>query len=105
MKAVNTEQLLQDYEVIAAEQEARLAEIERQALAFANARGYTAEKAEEFIKYVQHAENDGLTEQEKAVLNVLGKYIYEEADEPETAQAVYSESVGEAEADNGEVAD
>lgn len=102
MKAVNSEMLLQDYEILAAEQAARLAEIERQALSFANSRGYNAERAEEFIAFVKKTENNGLTEQEKALFDVLGKYIYEVEPETEAAEAVYSENTDAAEANNGE---
>lgn len=100
MKAVNTEKLLEDYEILAAEKAARLADIEQQALAFANARGYNAERAEEFIEFVKKTENDGLTEKEKALFDMLGKYVYEVDPEAEAAEAVYSENA--VEADNGE---
>lgn len=91
MKVVNTEKLLQDYEILAAEKAANLADIRQQALAFANTRKYNAERAEAFIAYVAETENGGLSEEQKTLFDVLGKYIEEV--EPE------------AEAGNGEVVD
>lgn len=77
MKRVNEEKILNDYENLSLKKEQKNEEIKQIATQFANTRGYSEEKTNEFIKYLQLSENDGLNEEEKKVFDILSNYIEE----------------------------
>lgn len=92
MKKVNEELLLADYEEILQKQDGKIACIEAEARAFADGRGYDEAKKEEFVKFVLSMENDGLSADEKKLIEILGKYITEVKEEVEVEDAAPAEN-------------
>lgn len=82
MLKVNEEKLFNDHAALVAKRESNLAEIEKQATAYAASRGYDEEKTAQFVAYTQELEGDGLSAEEKAKLEILEAYIEEVEEEP-----------------------
>ena len=98
MLQVNSEKLLQDYDNLCKKRSLNREQIEEAARVFAITRGYDEERTAAFVKYVQETEEDGLSDSERAKIELLSEYVEDVTVEEEVA----NEAADSMEADNGE---
>ena len=79
---VNVDKVLADYNALAKKQETKLAEIEVEARAYAQKRGFDEDKTLETIDMFQTLEDNGLSGEDADKFNLLDEYIDEVEDAP-----------------------
>lgn len=90
MLKVNEEKILFDHKELVEKKEKNLAAIEIDAKAYAVAHGYDEEKTAKFIAFTQDIQGNGLSDKEKAKLEILTGYI-DEVEEPVAEEAESAE--------------
>lgn len=94
MLQVNTERLLEDFaSAYNAVIEAKQSNIDKIAK-FAHERGYDEEKTKAFIDFVLNLDNNNKQSEEQTFVNIVGKYIYEVEEAPETDSQAIEEPYG-----------
>ena len=94
MLQVNTERLLEDFaSAYNAVIEAKQSNIDKIAK-FAHERGYDEEKTKAFIDFVLNLDNNDKQSEEQTFVNIVGKYIYEVEEAPETDSQAIEEPYG-----------
>ena len=93
MLKVNSEAILHTYRALVDAREAGHAQIEAAARTFAVNRGYDEEKTAAFVDYVSNVEGDGLSDEERATLSILGKFVENVTDEAMATEAANGEAV------------
>ena len=94
MLQVNTERLLEDfasaYNAVIQAKQSNIDEIAK----FAHERGYDEEKTKAFIDFVLNLDNNDKQSEEQTFVNIVGKYIYEVEETPETDSQAIEEPYG-----------
>ena len=94
MLQVNTERLLEDfasaYNAVIKAKQSNIDEIAK----FAHERGYDEEKTKAFIDFVLNLDNNDKQSEEQTFVNIVGKYIYEVEETPETDSQPIEEPYG-----------
>ena len=94
MLRVNTERLLEDfasaYNAVIQAKQSNIDEIAK----FAHERGYDEEKTKAFIDFVLNLDNNDKQSEEQTFVNIVGKYIYEVEEAPETDSQAIEEPYG-----------
>ena len=80
MLKVNEEKLLHDYRILAAKKHDNLALIEKDAKAYAVAHNYNEAQTAELVICITKLQNNGLSAEESAKLEILADYIEEVAE-------------------------
>ncbi|MCH5315484.1 MAG: hypothetical protein J1E81_06190 [Eubacterium sp.] len=78
---VNVDKLLADYNALVEKQEKKLGEIDTFAVGIAKQRGWDEDRTARFVEFMESEENNGLSEDDGALLNILDAYVDEVAAE------------------------
>lgn len=81
MLKVNEQKVLADVKALIDKKSENLAKIEVDAKGYATAHGYDEEKTAKFVKFTQELQDNGLSAEETAKLELLSSYIDEVEEE------------------------